>query len=101
MVTNFLWIWRKGGVAISGGAPHCQPLSIGTKFSDPIVALIHNINRIIRANSYAARTVKSGIGALPFGNKSSVGSQLLHAMIGAVRDVNIAHAVNCYSIRTS
>ena len=34
----------KLAVTISGAAPDCQHLSIGTKFSDAIVALIDDIN---------------------------------------------------------
>src|SRR5207247_11015783 len=85
-------------IATSLTAPTRKDLTIGTELHDSVATRIDNINRIIRANSNPAWSIKARLRAFPLGDEFAVGSQLLHSVLGAyLRDVNIARAINCDS----
>src|SRR4030095_7059946 len=48
------------------------------------------------ADSNPTWSIEARLGTFPLGDGSAVGSQLLHAVLGAyLRDINVARAINC------
>ena len=84
----------KLSVAISFVAPDRQHLSIGTELGNPLVALIDDINRVIRANSYSSWTVEAGLRSFPLCDECSVGGQLFALDDCSVCHVDVAGAVD-------
>src|SRR5262245_4183809 len=89
----------KLAVVLSAAAPSRQHLSIRTKLHHSRATLIHDIDGIIRANGDAARTVEPRVWTLPLVDDSAVACHLLYAVLGSVRHVDIAGAIDGNAVR--
>ena len=80
----------KLSVAIAFAAPNRHYPSIRAKLDDSRATLIHDIDRVIRANGDPARSVKSWWWTFPLVHDRAIRRQLLHNVLGSVRHVDIA-----------
>jgi len=60
-------------VAIALAAPSRKYLTVRTTFDDLVVALVDNINRIIRPDSYSTGAVKSQLRSFPLPDELAIG----------------------------